>query len=81
MDMKTISMLELRQNALSLVKGLERGEGFALSYRNRVVGHIQPVLRDVTVGEGDPVFSLADSAEDLGESLSAAEADRLLYGE
>lgn len=78
--MKTITMLELRTRAGELVRRLQGGESFALSYRNRVVGEIRPVLGEAApVGE-DPAYRLGEVAEDLGEGLNAEAADQLLYG-
>lgn len=74
-------MLEVRRSPRLLVEQLSRGETFELTYRNRVVARIQPVLDEAPGAERDPVYALADGAEDLGPGLSAAEADQMLYRE
>jgi antitoxin (DNA-binding transcriptional repressor) of toxin-antitoxin stability system len=79
--MKTITMLEVRRSPRMLVEQLSRGETFELTYRNRVVARIQPVLNEPRGGDKDPAYSLADGAEDLGAGLSAREADEILYRE
>ncbi len=79
--MQNISMLEIRRNARGLVERLRRGESFTVTYRSQPVGELRPVSDDSAVREDDPVYRLADRAEDLGESLDALQADTLLYGE
>lgn len=78
--MKKVTLRELRTKAGELVKGLEQGESYALSYRNRVVGQIRPLWQERDARGEDPVYRLGAEAEDLGEGMTAAEADSLLYG-
>lgn len=79
--MKTITMLEVRRSPRHLVEQLARGETFELTYRNKLVARIQPVLRESSGRGRDPVYALADGAEDLGPGLTTEEADKALYGE
>lgn len=79
--MNTVTMLEIRKDARRIVERLQRGEAFILSYRNRNVGRIEPILDPPAAPEDDPVYRIASHAENLGEALSAAEADQVLYGE
>ena len=77
--MKTISMLEVRRNTRSLVESLARGEAFTITYRNRPIGELRPISSPSAGAADDPVYGLADCAEDLGGALSAREADAAIY--
>lgn len=79
--MQKISMLELRRNTRGLVERLQRGESFTITYRNQPIGELRPVRGVSELREDDPVYRVADRAEDLGESMDASQADTLLYGE
>lgn len=79
--MKTISMLEVRENTKALVESLARGEAFTLTYRNRPIGELRPIKSAESYGADDPVYGLTDYAEDLGGGLSARDADAALYGQ
>lgn len=78
--MKSISMLEIRRDARGLVQKLARGECLTLTYRNRAIGELRPIAQPVERSADDPVYRLAERAEDLGGSLDARAADALLYG-
>ncbi len=78
--MTKLTMLEMRQRAREVVERLGRGESFTLTYRNRPVGELRPVVGETGVDESDPIYRLAEDAGELGGSLSVAEADRLIYG-
>lgn len=77
--MTTISMLEVRQNTKSVVGRLQQGESFRLTYRNRLVGELRPALAARIISSEDPVYRVAESAEDLGGGLDARRADDLIY--
>ena len=78
--MKTITMLEFRQQAEAIVREIESGGTFLLTYRGNPVAELSPVIRNKRPDKNDPFFSLSEHACDLGESLSSADADALIYG-
>jgi antitoxin (DNA-binding transcriptional repressor) of toxin-antitoxin stability system len=78
--MEKISMLEIRRNARALIERLLQGESFTITYRNRAVAELHPVRGEPADLAGDPIYEIADLAEDLGTTLDAREADALLYG-
>ena len=79
--METISMLEIRRNAKGLVERLGRGESFSITYRNRTVGELfPPKSKSGRIRTDDPVYRIAEMAEDLGGDLDSREADRIVYG-
>jgi len=59
-------MLDVRENAKSLVGRLLRGESFRITYRNRPVRELFPTARGRSVSSSGPVYHLADHSEDLG---------------
>jgi antitoxin (DNA-binding transcriptional repressor) of toxin-antitoxin stability system len=77
--METISMLEIRRNAKGLVRRLAHGECFRITYRNHPVGELFPPTSKQGVTSKDPVYCLAETAEDLGGGLDARKADELIY--
>ena len=78
-SMETISMLEVRKNTKSVVGRLLRGESFRITYRNRPVGELFPAASGKRISSDDPVYRVAEHAEDLGGGLDARAADGLIY--
>lgn len=78
--METISMLEIRRNAKALVERLGRGESFRITYRNRTVGELFPPKVSYEITPDDPVYRIAEMAEDLGGGMDSREIDRIVYG-
>ena len=80
--MKTISMLELRQKAGKLIRNLDRGESFVLTYRGRAVGEITPIKPQSRPSSNDPIYRLWELAEERPDRsrLSSRKADELIYG-
>lgn len=72
-------MLDVRKNTKSLVGRLLRGESFRVTYRNRPVGELFPTARGKSISSDDPVYRLAEHAEDLGGRLDARAADAMIY--
>lgn len=77
--METITMLDVRQRSREIVDRLNRGEAFRLTYRNRLVAELRPVVSQPEESADDAIYGLSDHAEELGGELTASEADRLLY--
>ena len=73
-------MLEIRRNAKGLVERLARGESFRITYRNRTVGELFPPKARYEIGADDPVYRVAEVAQDLGGGMDSREADRIIYG-
>ncbi len=83
--MKTVSMLELRQNSEVVVSDLQRGLPLTLTYRGKPLARLVPVLADPEeITADDPLYTLADHAEagsPDNASLGNEEIDRVLYGQ
>ena len=83
--MKTISMVELRNNSEAVIEQLRQGFSFTLSYRGRPIAKLVPVSPGKDEIEADdPLYTLADHA-DAGSlsnrSLTNEQIDQTLYGE
>ena len=78
--MTTITMVEFRQNAERVIRRVQQGECMVLTYRGRSVARIEPVYPE-EVHESDPIYKLADHADDTGQSLSNEEMDATVYGD
>ena len=76
--MKTVTIVEFRNNMEATLRRVARGEGVLLTRRGRPVARLEPVL-DRKIGLDDPIYSLGALAVD-GESLSNEEIERELYG-
>ena len=88
--MKTITMLELRQNAEAVVQDLRRGLALTLTYRGQPLARLEPIrpsAEDIAVD--DPLYRLAEQAglaktdERLAKEnarLTNRDIDRALYG-
>ena len=76
--MKTVSMLEFRQNALAIVQGVQGGQRVMLTYRGRPVAILEPP--DVAPQHGDPFYALADLADGNGRNQTNQEIDEAIYG-
>jgi len=75
---KTVTIVEFRNNMEATLRRVARGEGVLLTRRGRPVARLEPVL-DRKIGLDDPIYSLGALAVD-GESLSNEEIERELYG-
>ena len=76
--MKTITVVEFRNNLEATLRRVARGEGVLLTRRGRPVARLEPVL-DRKIGLDDPIYSLSALAVD-GEPLSNEQIERELYG-
>lgn len=88
--MKTITMLELRQNAGAVVQDIRRGLTLTLTYRGQPLARLEPILpaaEDILAD--DPLYRLAEQAgasagdvelERANAHLTNADIDRALYG-
>ena len=77
--MQTVSMLEFRQDAESVLKRLRSGERLVLTYRGKPVARLEPF--DVKVAHADdPIYNLHKLADSDAEALANREIDALTYG-
>jgi antitoxin (DNA-binding transcriptional repressor) of toxin-antitoxin stability system len=77
---KTITMLEFRRDAERIIRAVERGQRFLMTYRGRPVVHLEPVTPATEVREDDPIYHLASLADTKpGKSLTNEEIDAVLY--
>lgn len=77
--MKAISVLEFRKQAASILKQVQQGQRFIVTYRGKEVARLEPVTRDIDPSD-DPFYALDRLASETGKSLSNAEMDRIIYG-
>ena len=78
--MKSITVLEFRQKAKSILASVEKGQSIVLTYRGKPVARLEPIGQNVADAE-DPFYRLNELAATNGKSLSNSEMDRLVYGE
>ncbi len=76
--MKTISMLEFRQDAEKIIRQLQAGQRLILTYRGKPVARLEPLLETAT-GAEDPFYTLYRLADTEGESLTDREMDEIVY--
>lgn len=82
--MKTISMLDFRQNADKIIAQVQKGQRMILTCRGKPVARLEPIIKEAANGD-DPFYSLSElsGATDggVGESLTNAQIDGILYGQ
>ena len=78
--MKTVSILEFRQRAKSILASIEKGRSIVLTYRGKPVARLEPITNQTMQGV-DPFYQLGDIASPDGESLSNSKIDQIVYGE
>jgi antitoxin (DNA-binding transcriptional repressor) of toxin-antitoxin stability system len=75
--MVTVSVQDIRFDFARIKSALERGEELMLTYRNRPLAKILPVVERQS-NEPDPAINFGTQPESL-EPLSNAEIDRAIY--
>ncbi len=78
--MKSISVLEFRQRAKSILASIQKGNSVTLTYRGKPVARLEPISQKSADGE-DPIYQLGNLATSEGESITNSEIDRIVYGE
>jgi len=76
--MKTVTMLDLRMRAESIIKQVRKGQSLVLSYRGKPAMRLMPI-HDEDLSPDDLFYKLTDLAQSEGKSLSNAEIDALIY--
>ena len=76
--MKTISMLDFRNDAERILAQVIKGERMVLTRRGKPVARLEPIAQDAPDGD-DSFYSLIGLGE-TGKSLSNKQIDDILYG-
>ena len=80
--MKTITMLELRQNAEAVVQDLRRGLALTLTYRGQPLARLEPIRPSADdIATDDPFYMLAEQAATARGDEKLAEANSRLTNE
>lgn len=77
--MKSVSLLEFRQKAQSVLSYVQQGQGVILTCRGKPVARLEPVA-ERPASQDDPFYSLDELADPDGKSLTNDEIDRVVYG-
>jgi antitoxin (DNA-binding transcriptional repressor) of toxin-antitoxin stability system len=77
--MTTISLTEFRTRANAILKQLNKGRAFVLTYRGKPVARLEPIYAQA-VHANDSIYCLAELASDAGASLTNAQIDEIVYG-
>ena len=80
--MKTVTMLDFRKDAESILRRVGKGERFVLSHRGRPAARLEPVTVTVaTDPANDPFFGIARRATRSPKGKTRhQDIDRILYG-
>ena len=80
--MKTVTMLEFRQNAEGVLRRIAQGERFVLSHRGKPAARLEPLTAPPAADPGsDPFLAIARRAKpSLKGKTQHADIDRILYG-
>lgn len=71
-------MLELRKDAENIIRQVQQGEHFMLTYRGKAVAKLEPV-REQSIATDDPFYQLCSLADEQGETLTNEAMDALIY--
>lgn len=80
--MRTITMLELRQNAQSVLRRIAKGERLLLSHRGKPVARLEPLTtapNDVRLNDPFLTIGCRATASARGK-IRHADIDRIVYG-
>ena len=77
---KTISMLDFRNNAEKIIAQVQKGQRMILTRRGKPVARLEPIVQETGSGD-DPFYSLSELSDHAGESLTNAQIDDILYGQ
>jgi antitoxin (DNA-binding transcriptional repressor) of toxin-antitoxin stability system len=79
--MKTLTMLEFRKNAETILRRVGRGERFVLTHRGRAAARLEPATRPRLPSADDPFLTVGRRARPSPKGKTAhADIDRLIYG-
>jgi antitoxin (DNA-binding transcriptional repressor) of toxin-antitoxin stability system len=76
---QTISTHEMRFQFDRVLQAVKAGRSLTLTYRNRPLARIVPLLTEPEIPENDPIFRLHELAEPIGP-LTNTEIDAAIYG-
>jgi antitoxin (DNA-binding transcriptional repressor) of toxin-antitoxin stability system len=77
--MTVVTMLEIRQDPVSVIRKVQAGRRMILTYRGKAVMRLEPIT-DTFAPESDAFYRLADLAAKGGKNLSNREMDEAIYG-
>ena len=78
--MKTVTITKFRKRAPKIIRSLERGESYILTYRGRPVAKIISCPQRKVISSDDPLYRISEWAAKAGKKLKPVKADRLIYG-
>jgi antitoxin (DNA-binding transcriptional repressor) of toxin-antitoxin stability system len=80
--MKTITMLEFRRNAQSVLRRIAKGERFLLSHRGKRAARLEPLITAPNnVLPNDPFLTIGSRATASPKGKTRhADIDRIVYG-
>jgi len=80
--MKTITMLEFRQNAQSVLRRIAKGERFFLSHRGKRAARLEPLTTTPNnAASNDPFLTIGSRATPSPKGKTRhADIDRIVYG-
>jgi prevent-host-death family protein len=80
--MKTVTMLEFRQDAEGVLRRVAKGERFVLSHRGKPAARIEPLIASAPAdATDDPFLNVARRAKPSRKGKTKhADLDQILYG-
>jgi antitoxin (DNA-binding transcriptional repressor) of toxin-antitoxin stability system len=80
--MKTITMLEFRQNAQSVLRRIAKGERFFLSHRGKRAARLEPLTTTPNnAASNDPFLTIGSRARPSPKGKTRhGDIDRIVYG-
>ncbi len=79
--MKTVTMLEFRKNAASVLRRIAKGERLVLSHRGKPAARLEPLTAGPAALPDDPFLGIGRRATSSPKGkTNHKDIDRILYG-
>ncbi len=79
--MTTVTMLDLRRQAKSIVRRVAKGERLVLTYRGKPAIRLEPYGEATAVSPADPFYTLGEMAVADGQTMTNADMDKAIYAD
>ena len=77
--MNQVTLVEFRKDAEKVLRRIQRGERLILTRRGQPVARLEPISQ-LSAQEDDPIYRLADLAQEGGKAMTNQAMDREIYG-
>lgn len=77
--MNQVTLVEFRKDAEKVLRRIRQGERLILTRRGQPVARLEPISQ-LSPRDDDPIYRLADLAQEGGKSMTNRAMDQEIYG-